>query len=340
MRLKLITAILGLALLTSCNKDKDIVNSLNDYNLLMETKGYRFGDKIEIPVDVLENSEKVSISFGDKDSDNLVVDPNFFRLGENHVTFRVDKKGGGELTIDAVIFVLAKNQEKNIAFDVVGEYPHNKDNFTQGFEIEGNTIYESNGGQGTSSLVKYELGSTTSAQKTNLGENYFAEGSAIVGDKIYQLTWHNRKGFVYNKSTLTSLTEFPYPDSITEGWGLTYDGKNLIMSDGSSSIYFINPDHTNKLVKQIGVAGYKEEYTQLNELEYHNGFLYANVWQNPIILKINPANGEVVGVINLASIAQKHTKGVDDVLNGITFRGENMLITGKNWDKIYEIRLK
>ena len=124
------------------------------------------------------------------------------------------------------------------------------------------------------------------------------------------------------------------------GWGLTFDGKNLIASDGTKNLYFLNVSDPSKLVKYISVAGNTEAFDQLNELEYKDGFIYANVWQKPIILKINPANGEVVGKLDFSEVAKKHTTDSDNVLNGIAFKGENMLVTGKNWDKIYEIKLK
>ena len=164
--------------------------------------------------------------------------------------------------------------------------------------------------------------------------------TAIIGDKVYQLTWKSKKGYIYDKSSLKLLSEFAYPNVLGEGWGLTYDGKNLIASDGSKLLYFLDPNEPSKVIKYIAVAGSTQAYDQLNELEYHNGFIYANVWQKPIILKINPANGEVVGTFDFTEITRQNTKGSDDVLNGIAFKGENMLVTGKNWPKIYEVQIK
>ena len=126
-----------------------------------------------------------------------------------------------------------------------------------------------------------------------------------------------------------------------EGWGLTYDGKNLIASDGTKNLYFLNSSAPSKLVKYISVAGNNEVYDQLNELEYYKGNIYANVWHKPIILKIDPKTGEVVGKYDFSAIAKKYTDiDSEAVLNGIAFKGENMLITGKNWDKIYEVKIK
>ena len=340
MKKRFIVALFALMLMMSCNKDKEILNTLNDYNLEMESRGYHFGEALKLPAGVTENAQSITISFGGKETSSLVVDPKFFTLGDNAVTFNITKKDGEVLTHDATINVFAKNPEAKLTYEVVNEYPHDPTNFVQGFQLEGNTVYESDGQRGTSKILKYTLGSTTPIASTAQPADVFSEGSAIVGNKIYQLTWQNKKGFVYDKNTLKLLGEFPYPNVMGEGWGLTYDGKNLIASDGTKNLYFLDAADPSKMVRYIAVAGNTEAYDQLNELEYHQGFIYANVWQKPIILKINPANGEVAGKFDFTEIAKLHTTNDDDVLNGIAFKGNNMLVTGKNWPKIYEVTIK
>lgn len=339
MKKFLVIGLISFAFLISCNKDKKILDSLNEYNIAMEAKGYHFGDKIEFPRDVTENAESISISFGDKETSDLVIDPQFFTLGDNAVTINITRDGK-VLTQDATINVFAKNPEQNLTYEIVAEYPHDTNNFVQGFQIDGNTIYESDGQEGVSRILKYTLGSTAPIVQTPQSADVFSEGSTIAGNKVYQLTWKNKKGFIYDKSSLKQIGEFPYPNIIGEGWGLTYDGKNLLASDGSKNIYFLDVNDPSKLVKYISVAGNTEVYDQLNELEYYNGYLYANVWQKPIILKIDPKTGEVVGKFDFSLITTQNTKGTDDVLNGIAFKGDNMLITGKNWSKIYEVKIK
>jgi len=326
--------------LASCNNDKKVLDTLADFNNSKETIGYHFGDKLDLPKDITDKAETITISFGDKETTSLTIDPKFYTLGDNAVTFNIKTKGGETLTQDATINVFAKNPEKNIAYQIVAEYPHDVKNFVQGFQVEGNTIYESDGQNGSSQILKYTLGTTTPLVATKQAPEDFSEGSTIVGDKVYQLTWQSKKGYVYDKASLKLLSEFPYPNVLGEGWGLTYDGKYLIASDGSKLLYFLDPKDPSKMVKYIAVAGNTEAYDQLNELEFHNGFIYANVWQKPIVLKINPANGEVVGKFDFTDIAKQNTKGSDDVLNGIAFKGENMLVTGKNWPKIYEVQIK
>ncbi len=340
MKIRTLIAVFAFTILVSCNKDKEILNTLNDYNISMESKGYHFGDALTLPKEVTENAESISISFGDKETSKLVVDSEFFTLGDNAVTFNIKKKNGEIITQDATINVFAKTPEAKLNYEIVKEYPHDPKSFVQGFLLEGNTVYESDGQNGSSRILKYTLGSTTPIIATPQSDEIFSEGAAIVGDKVYQLTWQNKKGFIYNKSDLSLISEFAYPNEIGEGWGLTYDNKNLILSDGTKNIYFLDVKDPSKIVRYISVAGNTEAYDQLNELEYYKGHIYANVWQKPVILKINPADGEVVGKFDFTEIAKKHTTNSDDVLNGIAFKGDNMLITGKNWDKIYEVAIK
>lgn len=341
MKKRFFVALLAAALAVSCNKDEKILNTLNDYTISREAEGYHFGDTLSLPEVVTENAEAVTISFGDRETSSLVIDPKFYTLGDNAVTFIIKKKNGETLTQDATINVFAKKPEEVLNFEIVKEYPHDPKNFVQGFQLEGNTVYESDGQLKESRIIKYTLGSTTPLAETPQAADVFSEGCTIVGDKVYQLTWQNKKGFIYDKNTLRLLEEFPYPNVMGEGWGLTYDGKHLIASDGTKTIYFLDPAKPSELVRWIAVAGHTEAYDQLNELEYHKGFIYANVWQKPIILKIDPATGEVVGKFDFSSIAKENTKDpTNDVLNGIAFKGDNMLVTGKLWSKIYEVRIK
>lgn len=340
MRNKIIAGFAALMLVVSCKNDEKILNSLADYNNEMEQKGYHFGDRLDLPKEVLDNAEAITISFGEKESSSLTIDPKYFTLGDNAVTFNIKTKGGETLYQDATINVYSKTPEKNMNYEIVAEYPHNVANFVQGFQIDGDVIYESDGQYGTSQLLTYKLGGTTPIISTKQPEDVFSEGSTIAGDKVYQLTYKNKKGFVYDKKTLTLQSEFPYPNVMGEGWGLTYDGQNLIASDGTKNLYFLDVKDPSKMVRYISVAGNNAVYDSLNELEYHKGFVYANVWQKPFILKINPENGEVVGKFDFSKLSEKHTKGTDDVLNGIAFKGDNMLVTGKNWPTIYEIAIK
>lgn len=339
MKKLIIASVIALFILTGCNKDKDILNTLNDYNISQQDKGYHFGDKLNIPQDVLDYAEAISISFGDKETSSLSIDPKFFSLGENDVTFNIKTKSGEVLQQDATINVFAKAKARPIAYEIANQYPHDTNSFTEGFELHGDTVLESVGLDGKSKILKYTLGSRTPILEVPQPSNIFSEGITLLNDKVYQLTYKAKKGFIYD-SNFKLIKEFKYPDVIAEGWGMTNDGKNLIVSDGSKNIYFLNPENPSQIVRTIAVASNTEAYDQINELEYHNGSIYANVWQKPIVLQINPANGEVTGILDFSNIAKQNTTNEDDVLNGIAFKGENMLITGKNWSKIYEVILK
>jgi glutamine cyclotransferase len=341
MKKYFVGVMLSLLLLASCNKDKEIKNSLNDYSNSMESKGYHFGDVLNLPKDVTDNSESVSISFGDKDLNKMVIDPAYFTLGENDVTFNIKKKNGEVLQQDATINVYAKNPAKSLTYEIVKDYPHDTKNFTEGFFLEGNTVYESVGLAGQSKLMKYTLGTTKPLLEVDQPSNIFSEGISIVGDKLYQLTYKTKIGYIYDKNTFKLLSQFNSNNRIAEGWGLTTDGKNLITTDGTKNIYFLDPSDLSKVLRSISVADNMKVYDSLNEVEYHKGYIYSNVWQKPVILKIAPSTGEVVGIFDLTKIVNENLNkdNPDAVLNGIAFKGDNMLVTGKNWSKIYELKI-
>lgn len=205
-----------LTLLVSCNKEKEIIDSLIEYNTEMETKGYHFGDKINFPKEVTDNAESITISFGDKETSKLVIDPQYFTLGDNAVTINITRDGK-VITQDATINVFAKSPEKNLTYQVVAEYPHDTNNFTEGFYLDGNTIYESVGLEGKSKLVKYTLGSTQNLNEVKQPDDIFSEGISSIGNKIFQLTYRTKIGFIYDKSTFKKISEFPFPNAIGEG---------------------------------------------------------------------------------------------------------------------------
>ncbi len=324
--------------LISCSNKEKMLGSLADYNNSKEEKGYHFGDKLDLPKEVTENAESITISFGDKETEDLRIDPEFFTLGDNKVVFVIKTNRGETLNQDATINVFTKAPEQNIPYKIVADYPHDPKNFIEGFVIEGNTVYESDGMKGASQLIKYTLGSSVPKIMAKQPADIFSEGCTIAGDNVYQLTYQNKIGFIYDKNTLKKISEFPLPGVIGEGWGLTYDGKNLVATDGSKNLYFLDVENPSKVVRTLAVGGNSTIYNQLNELEYHNGFIYANVWHQPVILKINPANGEVVGKFDFTQLTKENDKGDSEhVLNGIAFKGDHMLVTGKNWEKIYEV---
>jgi len=337
------TFIIGFAsilLLVSCKKDEDILHSLQEHNMMMEQKGYHFGDQLILPDEVTDNAEKISLSFGDKETEKLIVDPQYFSFGENRLTFIIKTKDGEILNQDATVNVFTKTPEKKISYKIVAEYPHDPNNFVEGFLMEGDMIYESDGLEGSSQLIQYKLGTTEPLLMAKQSSDIFSEGCAIAGDQIFQLTYQDRIGFVYNKNTFKKISEFPLPNSMVEGWGLAFNGKNLIATDGTNRLYFLEVTDPSKVEKTLSVGGYQDVYNKLNEVEFYKGYIYANVWHQPIILKIDPQTGEAVGKFDFTEITAENSKdNTEKVLNGIAFRGDHMMVTGKNWPKMYEVAI-
>jgi glutamine cyclotransferase len=223
-------------------------------------------------------------------------------------------------------------------YQVVHTFPHDPTAFTEGLVFDGGFLYESTGLEGQSTLRKTQLETGEVLQRHDLSPDVFGEGITIFGDRIIQLTWKTRLGYVYEKRTFRLLGEFTYP---TEGWGITQDGKQLIMSDGTATLYFLNPD-TFERTRQVEVHSDDGPVTQLNELEYVQGEIYANVWQTDRIARIAPDTGQVLGWIDLSGLLSAEDRRTPvDVLNGIAYDAEHdrLFVTGKLWPKLFEIKL-
>ena len=223
-------------------------------------------------------------------------------------------------------------------YQLVRAYPHDPQAFTQGLVFADGVLYEGTGlnGQSTIRKVKLENGEVLQVQK--LEERYFGEGIALVGDSIVQLTYTTGVGFVYDKATFTRTRTFSYTG---EGWGLTYDGTRLIMSDGTASLRFLDPK-TLKETGRLQVTDGGRPVPQLNELEVVKGEIFANVWQNDRIARIDPKTGQVRGWIDLKGILDPKDAAGVDVMNGIAYdaAGDRLFVTGKLWPKLFEIRVR
>lgn len=229
----------------------------------------------------------------------------------------------------------------SIPYQLLHEYPHDTGAYTQGLVWYKGQLIEGTGQIGESNVRKVSLTSGTVEKQVNNSGDIFGEGITILGNKLYQITWRNRKGFVYDAQTLLLIREFPLK---TDGWGLTSNGQELIYSDGTSNLYFLD---TNNLMetKRIGVTDQFGPVGSINELEFINGFIYANRYLTDYILKINPSTGKVVGKVDLSDLKGKTGIVVKDpegdVLNGIAYdsTAKRIFITGKYWPKLFEIKL-
>ena len=221
-------------------------------------------------------------------------------------------------------------------YRVVNEYPHDRDAFTQGLVYADGVLYEGTGLYGESTLRRVDLESGEVLQSRALDPEYFGEGIALLGDRIYQLTWKTQTAFVYDRESFEPLGTFTYP---TEGWGLTTDGGRLIMSDGTSRLVFRDPD-TFAEIGGVEVRDGDQPIPYLNELEYVDGEVWANVWQSDVIARIDPATGRVNGWINLAGLLERGARQAD-VLNGIAHDPATgrIFVTGKLWPRLFEIEL-
>ena len=225
-----------------------------------------------------------------------------------------------------------------ISYRIVNTYPHDPRAFTQGLVFADDALYEGTGRRGQSSLRKVDLESGNILLVRQLPARFFGEGITIYGNKIIQLTWRARVGFVYDRQTFQLLGRFNYP---TEGWGITYDGNSLIMSDGTSTLYLLDPQ-TFKQIGRIEVHDLNGPVSRLNELEYVRGEIYANVWRTERIARISPQTGAVVGWIDLEGLLSSENRSRQiDVLNGIAYDAKNdrLFVTGKLWPKLFEIDL-
>lgn len=229
-------------------------------------------------------------------------------------------------------------------YEIVNTYPHDPKSFIQGLVFDNGIFYESAGlnaaHNGHSSLRKVEVATGKVLKLVDVPEPYFAEGLALFDGKLFQLTWQHQKGFIYDPNTFAKQDEFKFKG---EGWGLTHDGKSLILSDGSHQLRFLDPT-TFQEQRRISVYEKDQRLEELNELEYVKGEIFANMWvdREGLIARIDPKDGTLLGWVDLRSLKDKQDSPEADVLNGIAYDAaqDRLYVTGKKWSKLFEIRLK
>ncbi len=233
--------------------------------------------------------------------------------------------------------IVAAEETPVYGYRVMQVYPHDAGAFTQGLVYDGGVFYEGTGLRGHSSLRKVRPETGEILQMRPLPDAYFGEGVALFADRLYQLTWQSHVGFIYDRASFQPLTTFQYP---TEGWGLTQNGRELIMSDGTPHLYFLDPN-TLTLLRQVTVRDETGPVWRLNELEYIDGEVYANIWQTNRIARIDPETGRVRAWIDLTGLLPEADRAGADVLNGIAWdaAGGRLFVTGKLWPKLFQIEL-
>lgn len=347
--------ILG-SLLVNCegsNKNKTNTFTFNQ----KELKGqYTANEVLKLQIDNSENKKIDSIVYfvndkkvgSKKDASILEYQWNNQKLGYIAIKAVVYAEGTSQETTSRVELISAL-QPKLLKYKIVNTYPHDIKAYTQGLEFYRDTLFESTGngqGNGTglrgiSSLRKTDYKTGKVYKQTDLENAMFGEGITVLNNKVYQLTYKEMTAFVYDADNFKRLKSFPYFKPKMEGWGLTNDGTNLYMSDGSEKIWIVNPENF-KEKDYINIYTGANKVKSVNELEWVDGKIYGNVYLRDAIARINPKTGEVEAILNLKDLKSKVTQHPDlDVLNGIAYnpKTKTFFVTGKNWDKMFEISI-
>lgn len=246
--------------------------------------------------------------------------------------------GGDSSDATKRIEIVSDVEPKLLKYKVVNTYAHDKKAFTEGLEFYKDTLYESTGQEGASFVKKYDYKTGKVFKQIDLDKQYFGEGITFINGKLFQLTYKNKKGFIYDAKTLKLEKTFDYEKDI-EGWGMTNDGKHIYQTDGTEKIWKVDPA-TQKMIDYINVYSGTSKIKAVNEIEWINGKIYANVWFKDAIAVVNPESGAVEGIINLSDLRKTMTDiTTDDVLNGIAYnpKTKTIFVTGKNWSKMFEI---
>ena len=338
--------LLNLSLLESCKEkskwdDISVSSNLTDKKIkkddTLKIKLSKSSKNLVFEIKSNNQIKKISpldLSFENNNQYNFLL--NNLTLGKKELIIKsIDGK-------KKVNFTLLNNVAPKIYnYEIINEFSRSKNSYTQGLEFYNDTLYESLGRYGQSKLVKVEFNTGKKLKEIKLPSEYFAEGITILNDKIFQLTWKEKVGFVYDVDNFNRINTFEYKNSI-EGWGICNDGNKLYKSDGTDKIWILNPEN-QKEESYIEIYTNKNKVVGLNELEWIDGKIYANRYLFDGIAIINPKNGAIEGVINLSSLKSRVTQHEKlDVINGIAYnkKRNSIFVTGKMWDKLFEIRIK
>ena len=296
--------------------DKIIINVISPDNKIIDSIEYYLNDRL------VSNEVKL-------------VD---YKVGENNVAAKIFSNNE-IISINKKFDIYSNIEPEIMTYKVITEYKHDKNAYTQGLEFYNNQLYESTGLNGKSTLRKSDYISGEILNIVKLDYEYFGEGLTIINDKIYQLTWKNNIGFIYDLD-FNKIGNFDYGKS-KEGWGLCNDGSFIYKSDGTNKIWILDPE-TLEEIRFIEVLTNRSKIKNINELEYIDGKIYANTYQfnRDVVIVINPLNGVVEKVIDFSGIRDRVTQKPDlDVMNGIAYFDGKIFVTGKNWDKLFEVEV-
>lgn len=309
---------------------------------------YTYGDKVTLNIKTkLRDGElkTVKVYYEGKllhESDELkfeIPDVELEHVGNTSFYVHTEKTDGLKNKRSKTINVLSEIEPQQLSYQVNNKYLHLKTSYTQGLEYYKGFLYEGTGENGHSKLLKVDIETGNPVQLHSLKDKYFGEGITILNNKIYQLTYRAKKGFVYDLETFAVIDSFTYKSQ--QGWGLTNDGTNLIMSDGTNVLTWLNPNDFS-VVKTLQVANNRGNMNVLNELEYIDGFIYSNIYTTNYIVKIDAQSGKVLEEINMEGLIDMYHRTDEriDVLNGIAYDAKNdrMFVTGKLWPMLFEVK--
>ena len=330
-------------LFLACGGDQDPSKRFQ-IELEGQSNALKRNDTIKVAVKDREGNviEGVSYSINgqslNKSGDQLIFNLPSLGNQELQASFTLEDR---PVLLKKKIRILAKDAPGLYTYEIINEYPHDIKAFTQGLEFYQDTLYESTGRKGTSYIRKVDYRTGEILQQTDLDNSYFGEGITIMDNTAYQLSWQSRTGFLYDRGSLSEKGKFQYGRS-REGWGLCNDGKIIYKSDGTEKIWKLDPE-TLKEEGYIQIVTNKSVFNKANELEYVDGKIYANVWQKESMMIIDAESGAIEGVINFGGLKERVKQHRDlDVLNGVAYHPERktFFVTGKNWDKLFEVRIK
>lgn len=329
----------------SCKEEDK--SEIPGFKLPEQGQSYGVGEEVRVQLDVPAETKVSSVSYlldgkavGSKNNtEAFSIKTADLSLGYKLITAVVDN-GTKKDTVTINIVLKSAIKPAELTYKVVNVFPHDTTSYTQGLEYHNGRFLESTGEYGQSTLRWVDLQSGKALQKIDLDKKYFGEGSALVDGKVIMLTWKEDIGLVYDAKSFKQEATFPYQNS-REGWGLTFDGQRLMKSDGTNRIWFLNKT-SFKEESYIDVYDNNGQVDQLNELEYIDGKIYANIYQTDKIAVIDPKNGAVERYINFAGLLPVKDKFDNtDVLNGIAWdaAGKRLFVTGKKWDKLFQVNL-
>ncbi len=344
---KIVALTVLVLLVTSCGNNPEASKRFFSLHIKDQKKTYTPKDSFTVSIinkknktiesiDYYIDSEKIIMT---GTPDEISVSLSKQKLGKRKLIAKITAEGT-VYEASQNITLVSSELPKLYSYTILETYPHDIDAYTQGLEFRGDTLYESTGQYKESSLRKTDYKSGEVLQKIDLADHYFGEGLTFFNDKVYQLTWKEKTGFIYNANNLQKTGTFVYGKS-KEGWGLCNNGEIIFKSDGTEKIWSLN---SNTLAEESYIEIYTNtrKIKSVNELEWVDGKIYANVYQKDAIAIVNPLSGAVEGVINLKGLKDNVTQHEKlDVLNGIAYKGEKniLYITGKNWDKLFKIEV-